>query len=503
MKICLILQRNFAYIGHSIAMTIKEKYGESEFCGYVSLRSSHDFLKKQPDVHYTSLLLDEEIHERFRGASLDLNYLNKLENEYGYPTLWPYLISDRVVISGQLLREYPHDTPQYSHEDMLKIIQVKSLAISKFLDEEKPNALIYSVVAGVGNTLLYQMAKKRGIKMLGIVPTTIKKRYTISPSHNFFFEVKKNIVSKELLNEAKDFLEQFRKNPLPYNANFSPEKQNINRAGQLKFLMPKNLVRSFFAINSEFKKYICVKNNDYSSVKPWFFLFDRIKRKLRNLRGQNDLYDKFNPNENFVFYPLQVEPEMSLSVQAPSYFSDQQYLIKQIAMSLPVGFKLYVKEHPQMAEYRPRAFYKKIKGIPNVKLINPSIKSFDIFPYAKLITTINGTSGWEASMLKKPAITFGSTFYNQLSFVKNCKSIADLPLMIKEQLENFKYSEEELVNFIANIISDSVDVDLPKLWDVESDMDKKRLGLRPLVNLIISKILPPVTKSSPLSYNVT
>ena len=56
MKICFLLQRRFAYIGHNLAVLLKEKYGITEFCGYVYLRSSYDFLKQQS--FFTNLLPD-------------------------------------------------------------------------------------------------------------------------------------------------------------------------------------------------------------------------------------------------------------------------------------------------------------------------------------------------------------------------------------------------------------------------------------------------------------
>ena len=64
MKICFLLQRGFALIGHALAQILQDKHGINEFCGYVYLRSSYDFLVSQPDVKYTKLLLDEDIHNQ-------------------------------------------------------------------------------------------------------------------------------------------------------------------------------------------------------------------------------------------------------------------------------------------------------------------------------------------------------------------------------------------------------------------------------------------------------
>ena len=43
-----------------------------------------------------------------------------LEKEYGIPNLWPYLYIDRVLMNGQLVREYPYNKTTLSHEDMMR-----------------------------------------------------------------------------------------------------------------------------------------------------------------------------------------------------------------------------------------------------------------------------------------------------------------------------------------------------------------------------------------------
>ena len=137
MKGCFILQRRFAYIGHNIAVFLKEKYGVNDFCGFVLQRPSYNFLKSQTEITYSKLLLEEDIHKDYKNVKLDINYLRWLEKEYGIPNLWPYLTVDRVVMSNQLVREYPYDKSPYTHEEMLKILQVKARAIIDFLEKEK------------------------------------------------------------------------------------------------------------------------------------------------------------------------------------------------------------------------------------------------------------------------------------------------------------------------------------------------------------------------------
>lgn len=496
MKACFVLQRNFAYIGHNIALILQKKYGIDKFCGYVYLRSSYDFLKSQSEINYTNLILDEDIQKKYREVKLDIDYLKWLEKEYGIPNVWPYIMLDRVVISNQLVREYPYDKSPYSHEEMLRIVQVKAQAIIEFLKKEKPNFIFFSVVGAIGTMLLFQIAKKMGIQTIVVHPAYIKNTYLLSEEYNGFSFVEQTVkkyiekddIPKNFYDQAVNFLNDFRAQPQPHWELAHPKKQPVNRSKQFKFLLPNNFVKNTISLAKNFYSHYTKKDRfDHDYIGPWNYLKDSSKRKIRNLIGINDLYGQFDPQEDYAFYPLHFEPEIAISLFAP-FFTDQIYLIKLIARSLSVGCKLYVKEHPAMVVYRPRAYYQELKKIPNVKIINPAITSFEIIPQAKLVATISGTAGWEAILLKKPVITFGKIFYNQLSFVKNCQTPEKLPFIVKEQIENFKHSEEELLRFISALFEESTEVPLGYLWEQETDMKKRKAGLGPIADLLMKKL---------------
>jgi len=495
MKGCFLLQRRFAHIGHYIALFLKEKYGVNDFCGYVLMRSSHEFLRSQKDITYRTLLLDEEIHKNYKKEKVDLKYLAYLEKEFGIPNLWPYLMIDRVLMSNIPVREYPYNTSKFTHEEMIRIVQAHARAIISMLKKEKPDFLFCSVVGSVGGLLLYNIAKKIGIKTFPLGQTCMYNHQVISENYyNFtyvekkFNEIKNNRQSNKL-EKAEKFLSDFRKEPKTYDTKINSTLDKMSLNDQLKFLKLKNFQQSISWYLKILVKYLKQRKfHDYTyDMHPWYYLVDRIKRKTRNIINSKNKYHLFDSNENFAFFPLHLEPEIATLLHAP-FFSDQIEVIRHIARSLPLDYKLYVKDHPLMVEYRPRSFYKKVKKIPNVKLINPKISSFPIIQKAKLITTITGTAGWEAILLKKPVITFGNVFYNAISTVKRCREIEKLPYLVKEQLESFKHNEEELLAFMAAIFEDSVDVDLPYLWEDEWNLEKKKSGVEPLADLLAKKL---------------
>jgi hypothetical protein len=490
MKICLFLQRRFTYIGHELALLLKERHGVSEFCAYVSVRAGYNFLKQQNDIAYSSLLLDDDVHNEYLEEKIDLEYLRSLEKEYGIPNLWPYLEIDRVIRHGQLLREYPFDQAPYTHEEMLRILQVTARRVITFLEKEKPDYILFSVIGSIASLLLHTIAKKKGIRILNLLSARVHSQHLISDHYALFGGIDSVEPTADDRARAREYLTSFREKPAPYTLIDTAREKPLNRAQHLKFLSPRGFVSSItFACKEWLSFWSSPARYDYSTIAPWHRSWDAARRKLRILIGYDDLYDAFDPHEDFAYYPLHMEPEIVTMLYAPTY-SDQTWVIKQIARALPVGYILYVKEHLAMFGYRTRAFYKELKKIPNVKLVRPTISSFDIMPHAKLITTLTGTVGWEALLLKKPVVTFGDIFYNALSGATECDNIKDLPRLVQERIASSKHDENELVEFIAKIFHESVHLDLVNVWERErgSHVKERREELVPLVDLIYKKM---------------
>ncbi|MDO8619767.1 MAG: hypothetical protein Q7R64_00260 [bacterium] len=496
MKICLQLQRQFAYTGHAMAINLKERYGVTDFCAYVELTPSLDFLRAQKEISYSAFLMEADLHNSYKNEPLDLVYLAKLEQDYGLPNLWPYIEIDRTVRYGLGLREYPYHTPLLSHEEMMRTLTGSARKIIAFLDTERPDVIIFSVITDVSCFLLYHIAKKRGIKTLFIVSERIGVNYTLTEDYHgltFVQDVyeklqKKTFVLTEEASRAEAILRAFRENPAPYTAYDTLKERPVNRGRQFRFLLPRHIGKSIYWLVRNTRDYFRYQSRDYIK-NPFYILLDRTKRKMRVLLGFQRFYDTFNPKEEFVFYPLQLEPEMSIALFAP-FWSDQLSLCKQIARSLPMSMTLYVKEHPGMWGYRPRSYYQELKKIPNLKLLPPSVVNFDILKHAKLVVTLTGTSGWEALLMQKPVITFGDTFYNILPTVKKCTAITNLPSLIKEQLERSSSDEVSLIHLITALLKEGAPLDLVQLWLKEgsTEMEKKKKEVAVFVDYLAGKL---------------
>jgi capsule polysaccharide modification protein KpsS len=212
-------------------------------------------------------------------------------------------------------------------------------------------------------------------------------------------------------------------------------------------------------------------------------------------------------NENFLYFPLSIEPERNLEVLTP-FFPDQFELVSKIAKSLPVDYKLYVKEHPvsKTKYWHPIKFYKSLIELPNVRLLHPSVKSEEIISKCSLVATYVGTSGIEATFYEKPVIVFGnSTYHNDFSSVCKIQDINELPKIIRKQLK-IKPTIKELNNFVKNIKNNCFQYDPDVLLDshplgghlfsnkeipiqkMEFFLQKHKQVFQNLVNELIAKI---------------
>src|SRR3989338_8347694 len=220
MKACFYWGRRFVYLGNIMAEQLKEKYGINDFCAFVTLRSSYDYLKNQKEVHYSQLLLEEDIYATYKNEPLDLNYLTWLEKEYGIPNLWPYIALDRILMYNLYIRAYPSDTPKYTHEEMMKILQITAKAIIKFFDEEKPDFIFFSALTNLSNLLLYEIARKKNIKTIVMYDNRLGNRFGLSDRYDKFDSLvdifKKISDQDEEIKEAKNFLVEFQNKPKYY-----------------------------------------------------------------------------------------------------------------------------------------------------------------------------------------------------------------------------------------------------------------------------------------------
>lgn len=159
-------------------------------------------------------------------------------------------------------------------------------------------------------------------------------------------------------------------------------------------------------------------------------------------------YDEFDPGKKYLFYPMHTEPEAVVLYWGDGLYKNQIKLIENIAAQLPPEYFLYVKYHPVIKDERNFSDFKRLKAVPNIKVIKPDTPGKQIVYNSCGVVTINGTAGFEGVLLNKPVFVFGNSFYDLSDRVIKIKSIRDLREKIYQNTNKTFKDDKTLLCFV-------------------------------------------------------
>ena len=216
----------------------------------------------------------------------------------------------------------------------------------------------------------------------------------------------------------------------------------------------------------------------YNPINPYRLGFiSRLKIRSRRRRNLKNVlkrsFDKFDIDQNYVYFPLHFEPERTTNPDGGD-FHDQLVTLTKLREIVPIHINIIVKEHPSQIIFaneetlpgdvgsrgRSPLFYNLIKNIDGVKLVDMDYNSIELILKSKFVATITGSVALESSILGKPSLTFGSTWYagcpNIISWDKDTKyeQIVNLKIQSKEKILDFLKRKRENFSF-ANSINSS------------------------------------------------
>ncbi len=178
----------------------------------------------------------------------------------------------------------------------------------------------------------------------------------------------------------------------------------------------------------------------------------------------------------FVFLGLHKQPEASVDVFG-RYYEDQLQNIKNLWRALPEGWHLLIKEHTNAIGDRDVAFYRTIKQMPGVFLVEAKTNSYEMIRQAVLVATITGTIAYEAALMGVPSITFAPTFFNRLNSCRQV-TLADLDqFLLSDIATELAAQPDNRADFSAYIYSNSFE---GRMIDPISDqraIDEKNIRL--------------------------
>lgn len=175
------------------------------------------------------------------------------------------------------------------------------------------------------------------------------------------------------------------------------------------------------------------------------------KRSLMHLH--DSLADRPEEVEDYVFLALHYQPERA-TVPMGGVFGDQVLIVDTLVAGLPLGWRLYVKEHPWQLQpfgrgevQRSAEFYNALVRHPQVVLIPRDMPTADLVRGARAVATVTGSVGWHALCAGIPVLLFGAAWYKDCPDVFIVSELAGLKLEMERIRLGHRPTEENVTRF--------------------------------------------------------
>lgn len=373
------------------------------------------------------------------GGDPRLDDVNEIERRYGAP-LWNAVVPDRRLYSPDRRAFAANPSFRgYRHEELIRIVGRAFRAAERVLDRTRADVVLLEGGASVDEQALYRVAHARGIPTLFLTDARVRNRWFLaadpfgqSPAIRDGARALRDGEAPPPTPDERAFAETVLRGIRERSerpASYAPAMQFIEQNAQLQpgrvLRFPLRAAESVLGYSRS-----AARDNPYIPD-PRRQLPERLALRWRVLRDRFvTRWDRPVDGERYVYLPLQMQPEGTTSIFAPA-FLDQLALTEIVARSIPLTWKLYVKENPAMWGCRSRVYYARLRGIPNVRLLRPTEPSHPLTARARLLLTITGTAAWEAAVMGTPAIKLAPTVFEGVEGIATFRqSMTDLPEFI-------------------------------------------------------------------------
>jgi hypothetical protein len=296
----------------------------------------------------------------------------------------------------------------------------------EIFEQEKIDIVIFETVSNVFGYTAYNVANSRGKKYVWPAAARMPGRFEIFDSIFHQSRLIAQTFQDSLQNQDKI---QWPEEILTYVKNINeaePDYMKNNPFSPTVSLKSRYLNSKKFRYLVNILRYVKANPEDqqarYQMADPLLYSYKMVVRSIQRalrLKYLTNYYDEQDSADDFYLYPIQFHPESSSSVLAP-HCLDEYNVILGVASSIPFGCYLYVKDHRSAAGYPTLDFYKKLKRIPNVKVLHYNSNTKDLIRRSKGVITSTSTVGFEALVLRKPVYVLGRILYE---FHPNCRKI--------------------------------------------------------------------------------
>lgn len=302
----------------------------------------------------------------------------------------------------------------------LELAVRQALAVERLLDDVRPRVVVPEVGRETFRIAAHHAALSRSISVFFLFFTIFPR-----PLRLYVDTMQAPIVSDDEVRplsepEAQE-LDDFRKAYLERDAPIRAYRTHEVSGHRLR----------------AFVRHLIVKagpDRDNVYLRPRAWLQDAIVDAYRARaveRQYEDLGDR-----PFVYFPLHVADDYKLEYLIP-HLADQFAVARQIAMALPAGVDLVLKEHPMSIGRNDLHDLRRVRRLANVRLVPAQTSSHTLIRRSRGVAVISSTVGLEALLHGRPVLTLGEPFYARLGVTRDVRNLSDVrrqvPLLLQDR----------------------------------------------------------------------
>ena len=481
--------RNYK-VRNSMAIRLKELYPGSKFGGIISAHGDiKKYLESQKEVDYEFLYDITYIQEEFLKEDVPIEEIKIFEESIPEKSLWRFIAIDRKwgyqFIKGSLTAPY-YSNKEINCEDIQRIVGGYIRFYKKVLSEFNTDVVIFMLgVHSVQAPIFEQVCKNMKVAYISPAVTKIQNYFSITSNKEMLFPQIKDTYLKSIQGElvidpspGEKSYEEMHSSLMNQNSTYYFD-QGDNYVKKLKASKKFSFIHMVLrCIASTYLGWYRMRTSEKQKAGkgirfsfkylPYYIYYNLYRACQGRKLFENSFYDTHNPNEKYIYFPLHVVPEYTLLVRGNMWIN-QLFIIENLAKSIPLDYKVYVKEHPANIGWRvrPFSFYKEIKSYTNVKLIPTYLDNNLMIKNSQLVITVTGTAGWEAVLFhNKPVINLCEDFYDISGLSKRIHNMVDLSKEIQSEIKrisgiSMEERKKRLVYLINAIIINSSWADEP------------------------------------------
>jgi len=306
------------------------------------------------------------------------------------------------------------------------------LAFERIYDEVRPDVVVPEVGSETMRTAAHLVALHRSIDVLFLFYTIFPRPlrlYANTMHAPIVPEDDLRALAPEEREEVEAFIARFTAADKPIRA----------------YRRPRVTARTL----RDFGRHVIVsatadRRNEY--LRPQRFVANYVRERSRAAVAGR-LYEPLAASARpFVYFPLHVTDDYKIKRVIP-HCVDQAAIIELVAASLPEGVDLVLKEHPMSIGRNPIALLRRLRGVENIRLVDPYTSSHELIRSARAVAVISSTVGLEALLYGRPVLTLGQPFYSGFGVTLDVDSFREVPEKVMALL-SFTPDRERTLQFL-------------------------------------------------------